>query len=92
MSLTDAMAIEVIRKALFTALLVSAPMLGVALIVGVIVSVLQTATSIQEQTLTFIPKIVAVLFSIIYFGPWMFRLLVDFTIGLWSSFPDIILR
>lgn len=88
--MTDALAIEIVRKALFTALLVSAPMLGVALIVGVIVSVIQTATSIQEQTLTFIPKIVAVLFSIIYFGPWMFRLIMDFTIALWSSFPNII--
>ncbi|MCS7234209.1 MAG: flagellar biosynthesis protein FliQ [Synergistetes bacterium] len=88
--MTDALAIEIVRKALFTALLVSAPMLGVALIIGVIVSVIQTATSIQEQTITFIPKIVAVLFSIIYFGPWMFRLIMDFTIALWSSFPDII--
>ncbi len=88
--MTDAMAIEIIRKALFTALLVAAPMLGVALVVGVIISIIQTATSIQEQTLTFIPKIVAVLISIIYFGPWMFRLLVDFTTGLWNSIPLII--
>ncbi len=88
--MSDAMAIEIIRKALFTALLVAAPMLGVALVVGVIISIIQTATSIQEQTLTFIPKIVAVLISIIYFGPWMFRLLVDFTTGLWNSIPLII--
>lgn len=88
--MTDALAIEIVRKSLFIALLVSAPMLGVALIVGIVVSVIQTATSIQEQTLTFIPKIVAVLFSIIYFGPWMFRLIMDFTIALWSSFPDIV--
>ncbi len=88
--MSDAMAIEIIRKALFTALLVAAPMLGVALVVGVIISIIQTATSIQEQTLTFIPKIVAVLISIIYFGPWMFRLLVDFTTGLWNSIPLVI--
>ncbi|MCD6364219.1 MAG: flagellar biosynthesis protein FliQ [Synergistetes bacterium] len=88
--MTDAMAIEIIRKALFTALLVAAPMLGVALVVGVLISIIQTATSIQEQTLTFIPKIVAVLISIIYFGPWMFRLLIDFTTGLWNSIPLIL--
>ncbi|KUK13821.1 MAG: flagellar biosynthesis protein FliQ [Synergistetes bacterium] len=88
--MTDALAIEIFRKALFTALLVAAPMLGVALIVGIVVSVIQTATSIQEQTLTFIPKIIAVLFSIIYFGPWMLRLVVDFTVALWSSFPYLI--
>ncbi len=88
--MTDSLAIEVMRKALFTTILVSAPMLGVALVVGVIVSILQTATSIQEQSLTFIPKIVAVFFSIIYFGPWMFRLVIDFTLGLWGSFPVIL--
>jgi len=62
-----------------TTLIVSAPMLGIGMLVGLIISIFQTTTSIQEQTLTFIPKIVAIFFSIIIFGAWMIRTLVNFT-------------
>ncbi|HKM18041.1 MAG TPA: flagellar biosynthesis protein FliQ [Limnochordia bacterium] len=61
-----------------TVLLVAGPALGMGLIVGLTVSIFQATTQIQEQTLTFIPKIIAVLASILLFGPWMLRVLVNF--------------
>ncbi|MDI9419680.1 MAG: flagellar biosynthesis protein FliQ [Firmicutes bacterium] len=66
------------KQALTTVLLVAGPALGMGLIVGLTVSIFQATTQIQEQTLTFIPKIIAVLASILLFGPWMLRVLVNF--------------
>lgn len=76
--LTDTFVIAVGREALTTVMLVSAPMLLVGLIVGLVVSIFQATTQINEQTLSFIPKIVAVFASIIIFGPWMLHTLVSF--------------
>lgn len=77
--MTDVMVIQIMRESLMTTLIVSAPMLGIGMFVGLIISIFQTTTSIQEQTLTFIPKIVAIFLSIIIFGAWMIRTLVNFT-------------
>ena len=77
--MTDIMIIQVIRESLMTILIVSAPMLAMGMIIGLIVAIFQTTTSIQEQTLTFVPKIVAIFGAIIVFGPWMIRTLIDFT-------------
>ena len=63
--------LDITREAVMTTIKVSAPMLLVALIVGLLVSILQTAASIQEQTLAIIPKILAVLISLVVFGSWM---------------------
>jgi len=65
-------------EALKTVLLVAGPALAVGLLVGLMVSIFQATTQIQEQTLSFIPKIIAVLLSIVLFGPWMLRVLVSF--------------
>ncbi|OGF99882.1 MAG: EscS/YscS/HrcS family type III secretion system export apparatus protein [Candidatus Glassbacteria bacterium RIFCSPLOWO2_12_FULL_58_11] len=78
------------REVFFTAVLVASPMLIAGLIVGVTISIIQTATSIQEQTLTFIPKIVAVVISLILFMPWMMNTLLDFSINLLTNIPDYI--
>ncbi len=67
------------RESLMTILIVSAPMLGIGMIVGLIISIFQTTTSIQEQTLTFVPKIVAIFFVLIIFASWMIRTLVNYT-------------
>lgn len=67
------------RESLMTVLIVSAPILGVGMFVGLIVSIIQTTTSIQEQTLTFVPKIVAIFLTIILLGSWMIRVLVNYT-------------
>jgi len=74
--------IRIAGEAIYTTLMASAPMLVLALVVGLIVSVFQATTQIQEQTLAFVPKIVAVLVSILFFGPWILSKLVDFTFHL----------
>ncbi|TDY65065.1 flagellar biosynthetic protein FliQ [Aminivibrio pyruvatiphilus] len=63
---------DVLSNAIWTTLVTSLPVLLVAMLVGLVIGILQTATSIQEQTLIFIPKIVAVLLALVVFGPWMF--------------------
>lgn len=75
------------RDAVMLTLLVSAPMLGFGLLVGLVVSVFQAATQIQEMTLTFIPKIVAVALALLLFLPWILAKLVGFTAALFNSIP-----
>jgi len=67
------------RQAIETILLVAAPMLLAGLVVGLVVSIFQAATQINEQTMTFIPKIVAVFVTLLIFAPWMIKVLVGFT-------------
>jgi len=74
--------IRLAGEAVYTVLKASAPMLIVGLVVGLIISVFQATTQIQEQTLAFVPKIVAVLLSVLIFGPWILTTLVDFTANL----------
>ena len=78
--------IEIASKALYLILKVSLPILLVSLIVGLIISIFQTVTSIQEQTLTFVPKIVCVFLALILLGNWMLTEMVDFMEELWSDF------
>ena len=68
-------------------LLVSAPMLGLGLAVGLLVSVFQATTSIQEATLAFIPKIIAVFVAILIFGPWMLSILVEYFTNIFVNLP-----
>ena len=84
------LAVQIGRDALFLVMLVSAPMLGLGLLVGVLVSIFQATTQIQEQTLAFIPKIVAVFVAIVVFGPWMLSLLVNYTYGIFSQLPNMV--
>lgn len=67
------------EQGIYTILLVTGPLLILALAVGLLVSIFQATTQIQEQTLAFIPKIVAVLVGLIFFGPWMLTTMVEFT-------------
>jgi len=75
------------REALLTVLLVSAPMLILGTVVGLVISIFQATTQIHEQTLSFVPKIVAVLVAMVIFGPWMMTKLVDFTSNLLANLP-----
>lgn len=79
------MIIDIIRQAMYTIILVSAPMLGIGLIVGLIISIFQATTQINEQTLVFVPKIIAIFASIVLFGPWMLNKVIDFTTKLYGS-------
>lgn len=71
-------------------MIVAAPMLGLGLIVGLMVSVFQATTSIQEQTLAFIPKIIAVFVAILIFGPWMLRIMVEYLTNVLVNLPNYI--
>lgn len=78
--------IQISSDALYTVVITAAPVLLVSLAVGLIVSIFQTVTSIQEQTLTFVPKILAIFVALLIFGHWMMNNMVEFMIRLWSDF------
>ncbi|MCD8510267.1 MAG: flagellar biosynthesis protein FliQ [Bacillus sp. (in: Bacteria)] len=82
--------IKLAEQSIYTIIMVAAPMLLIALGVGLLVSVFQAMTQIQEQTLAFVPKIIAVFISIVLFGPWMLTRLLDFTRNLYQQLPHII--
>ncbi|MFZ5987426.1 MAG: flagellar biosynthesis protein FliQ [Bacillota bacterium] len=84
------MVIELAQKSLLTVIYVAAPMLGLSLVVGLAISIFQATTQIQEQTLTFIPKILAVLGGITLFGAWMLRVLIEFTQGIYMNLNQYI--
>ena len=88
--MTDTFVIALAREALWTVLIVSAPMLGVGLIVGLVISIFQASTQINEQTLSFIPKIVAVLASIVIFGPWMLHTLISFCAKIFGNLNQFV--
>ena len=78
------LAVDICRKAIQTILMCAAPMLIVALVVGLLVSIFQAATQINEQTLTFVPKIVAVFITLLVFGSWVIKIVTVFTVGLFD--------
>lgn len=78
--------VEICNRALYVVCIASAPILIVSLIVGLIVSIFQTVTSIQEQTLTFVPKILSIFLALIVLGHWILGIVVEYMIGLWSDF------
>jgi flagellar biosynthetic protein FliQ len=80
---------EVATKAMWVTLEVSMPILGVTLVVGLLVSIFQAVTQLQEPTLTFIPKVLATVVVIVVAGPWMLNTMLGFTIDLWSGIPSI---
>ena len=79
--------VRIVRDSLLQILLVSAPMLGISMFVGLLISVFQATTSIQEQTLTFVPKIISIFLAIIVFGNWMLASLVDFSRRIYDMIP-----
>ncbi len=84
--ITQGVILDIAKEAIYNIILVSAPLLLISLIVGLIVSIFQTVTSIQEQTLTFVPKILAVFLGMMLFGAWMLNNLTDYMTKLWSNF------
>lgn len=88
--MTPELVLSIAREAITTILMVSAPVLGVGLAVGLLVSIFQATTQIQEPTLAFIPKIVAVFLALLFFGGWIMRLITTFTIDLWGSLGTLV--
>lgn len=88
--MTEQFIVDFALDAIKTTLLVSAPMLGFGLVTGLVISIFQAVTSIQELTLTFIPKILAVFFALFLFFPWLMRMMLSFTENILVNFPTYI--
>ena len=88
--MTSLEAINLGQDAVYISLLLAAPLLGVGLAVGLLVAIFQATTQIQEMTLTFVPKIIAVLLSLLFFLPWMLRIIVEYTIQLITNIPTFV--
>jgi len=89
--MTQDFIIYLAKEAVYTILLLAGPLLGCSLLVGLLISIFQATTQIQEQTLTFVPKIIIVFISLVIFGPWMLNLIIAFTVNLFSSIPQLML-
>ncbi|QBI21249.1 flagellar biosynthesis protein FliQ [Egibacter rhizosphaerae] len=87
--MTDAQVLEIVTGALRIGLVLAGPLLAVALGVGVVVSLIQTVTQIQEMTLTFVPKLIGVALVIVLLGSWMIRELVNWVTQLWTDIPSL---
>jgi flagellar biosynthetic protein FliQ len=82
-------AITIVREAVMETLIISVPLLLIGMVVGLVVAILQATTSIQEQTLSFVPKIVAILVGLVIFGRFLLESLVEYTRRLFESIPNI---
>lgn len=84
--ITPEIVIDIAKDTIYTIILTSAPLLLISLVVGLVISIIQTATSIQEQTLTFVPKVLCIFLAMLVFGSWMLNNIVEFMVRLWSNF------
>ncbi|QEL64379.1 flagellar biosynthesis protein [Oryzomicrobium terrae] len=82
--------VEIGRQAVEATILLSGPMLAVALVVGLLISIFQAATSLNEATLSFVPKVLAMFATLIIAGPWMIQTAVDFITRLFTAIPQLI--
>jgi flagellar biosynthetic protein FliQ len=82
-------AVQLLRSGVLQTLLISAPLLLIGMVVGLIISIFQATTSIQEQTLSFVPKIAAILGALILLGPWIMASMTQFTLRLLARIPEL---
>lgn len=82
--------VKIVQRALLHTLIVSAPVLLMSLLIGLVISIFQATTSIQEQTLTFVPKVVGIFLAIIFFGSFMIQDLINFTNELFLLIPTMV--
>ena len=83
--MNEAVVLGLARESLMTALLVGAPILGVTLVIGIVVSVIQAVTQVNEMTLAFVPKLIGVFAVMLIFGPWMMETMMNFSAGLFAN-------
>ena len=88
--MTEEQVVDITREALFLIIECSAPLLLISLVVGLVISIFQTITSIQEQTLTFVPKIICGFIGVMIFGSWILTKVTDYILELWSNFSTYI--
>jgi len=84
------LALKMMADLLWTGLMVCMPILGLTMLVGLLISVLQVVTQVQEMSLTFVPKLLTAGVTLLMFGPWMLRRLGQFTTSLWSGIPAML--
>ncbi len=84
--MTTAEVITIAKDALFNIIITSLPVLLISLVIGLVISIFQTVTSIQEQTMTFVPKIIGIFLGLMLFGGWMLENMVGFMTDLWANF------
>ena len=85
--MTDGLVLQIAQQGIWMMLLLAGPILGLGLVVGLLVSLVQATTQINEQTLSFLPKLAAMMLGLLFFGPWMLTNIVDFTRHLLLSLP-----
>ncbi len=83
-------AVELIKTTIFQAVTLAAPMLGLAMVIGLAISLFQAVTTIHEQTLTFVPKALGIVALMIVLLPWMLRTLIEFTTGVFQKIPQMV--
>ena len=83
--MNEAVVLGLGREALIVALMIGAPILGVSLVIGVVVSIVQAVTQVNEMTLTFVPKLVGIFVAMLIFCPWMMQTLLGFSAGLFAN-------
>jgi flagellar biosynthetic protein FliQ len=81
-------ALQLMKETLVQAFILGGPILALTLVVGVLISIIQTVTSIQEMTITFVPKVVVIALALVVAGPWMLHQLTFFTVALFQRLPD----
>ena len=84
--MTEGQVLDIMRDAFYNFIVNSAPMLLISMVVGLVISIFQTVTSIQEQTLTFVPKIISIFIALMIFGSFIMNNLVNYITTLWSNF------
>ncbi len=84
--MTEDVVLDLMREAFYNIIICASPMLLISLVVGLVISIFQTVTSIQEQTLTFVPKIISIFIALILFGSFLMTTLTDYITRLWSNF------
>ena len=83
-------ALQMLGDLFWTGLLICAPVLGLTMLVGILISVLQVITQVQEMSLTFVPKLVVATVTMVVCGPWMLRTLSSFSVRLWTAIPSML--
>ena len=87
--MNQTMALDLLRNAFLTTIATAAPVLIIEMVVGLIISVLQATTQVQEQTLSFVPKMIAVIFSLVLFGSFMMNMLINFAQDIFELIPNL---
>ncbi len=88
--MTEGQVLDVMRDGFYNIIICSAPMLLISLVVGLVISIFQTVTSIQEQTLTFVPKILSIFIALLVFGSFIMNTLTSYVANTWSNFSQFI--